>query len=316
MKLKHLLGALVLSVVTLPLFAQVNDTYVIPAVANVPGAFGTHWMSQLSIFNPQTYPLRVSVTFVPTLGGQATERLVPIPANSVAYADNLLSQLYGQSGTGALLVAVFADDNPSVPNDVLSRAVLVTSNTYNDSTTGTYGQTIPGTWTGLQDYQSDGISAIAHGIRNVAADGWRTNIGAVNLGRTSVTMNVTVYDADGRTLLANAPFVIPPMAHLQDRLPIEVDGGSVEFTLNDPSNTAVVFPYTSTIDQFSGDPTYQTPTLLASARTLYGKKGTAATATLTPGRVLDNATAHALIATANRTGKATLAHTKKGLQIQ
>jgi hypothetical protein len=97
-------------------------------------------------------------------------------------------------------------------------------------------------------------------------------VGAVNLGRTSVVVRVTVYDYDGKTVLKNAPFTVPPMGHVQDRLPVEVDRGSVEFFVDDATLDAVVFPYVSTIDQLSGDPRYQTPVLLASAGYLFGKK--------------------------------------------
>jgi hypothetical protein len=293
--------------------AQVNDTYVIPVSANVPGAFGTRWMTQFSVFNPQTqYPLTVSVTYLPTLGGKGIEVLFEVPPNSVAFSDNLLQDLYGVSGSGALLVATFPEDNPGVPNDVLSRAIAVTSNTYNNVQSGTYGQTVPGTWTGLQDFDTDGISAIAHGVRNIARLGWRTNVGATNLGRTSVVMYVTVYDADGATLLNKAPFTIPPMAHLQDRLPIDVDRGSIEFFVDDPTQGAVVFPYISTIDQLSGDPTYQTPVLLAGAKTLYNK---GALAPQTIGTKIDVTTARAVRATASRIGMAKLTRTTNGLQI-
>jgi hypothetical protein len=282
-------AALFLLASALPLAAQVNDTYVIPVSGNVPGAFGTTWKTQLSIFNPQTqYPLSVDVVFVPTNGGKGLEALLKVPANAVWFTDNALKDIFGISGSGALLVATFPEDNPSVPDDVLSRAFLVTSNTFNDSSSGTYGQTIPGVWAGLQDYDTDGISAVAHGIRNIAKQGWRTNIGAVNLGRQSVTMLVTVYDYNGKTILNKAPFVIPPVGHLQDPLPVEVDRGSIEFFVKDSSQTAVVFPYVSTIDQLSGDPMYQTPTLLASAGSLFGKSASAkAAALLAPGKKID-----------------------------
>ena len=284
--------------------AQVNDTYVIPVSANVPGAFNTRWMTQFSIFNPQTqYALNVSVTFLPTLGGKGIEALVKVPANSVRLSDNLLQDLYGISGSGALLIATFPEDNPGVPNDVLSRSFAVTSNTYNNANSGTYGQTVPGTWTGLQDFDSDGISAVAHGVRNSDRLGWRTNVGATNLGRQSVVMRVTIYDVNGNTIRKDAPFTIPPMAHLQDRLPVEVDGGSVEFFVEDPSQSAVVLPYISTIDQLSGDPTYQTPVLLASAKALYGK---GAPAPQTLGTKIDINTARAVRATASRIGVGSL----------
>jgi hypothetical protein len=239
---------------------------------NLPGAFGTRWMTQFSVFNPQLdYPLNISVVFLPTGGGVGEEVLFRVPANSVAFSDNIIGDLFERSGSGALLVATFPEDNPGVPDDVLSRAFLVTTHTYNNSADGTFSQTIPGIWTGLMDYEYDGISAVAHGIRNIDREGWRTNIGAVNLGRTNVNMLVTVYDADGRRILDRAPFSLPPLGHIQDRLPVQIDRGSIEFFIDDPSQDAVVFPYTSTIDQFSGDPRYQTPILLASPKLLYGK---------------------------------------------
>lgn len=258
-----------------PLSAQVNDTYVIPAAANQAGGFGTRWLTQFSVFNPQLdHDLNVAVVFIPTGGARGIEKLITVPANTSRYSDDILGDLFGVTGTGALLVATFPEDNPGVPNDILSRSFLLNSNTYNDDVTGTYGQTIPGIWTGLQDYDdpiNGGISAIAHDIRNLAREGWRTNIGAVNLSDRNVTMYVTVYNEDGDTILNRAPFGIPPMAHMQDRLPIEVEHGAIEFFVADPARTAVVFPYVSTIDQYSGDPTYQTPTLLANTKTLYGK---------------------------------------------
>jgi len=251
--------------------AQVNDTYVVPVAGNTPGAFNTRWMTQFSLFNPQSYELRVSVTYVPTLGGQGIEKILRVPANAVAFSDNILADLFSVQGGGALLVATFPEDNPGVPNTVLARSFLVTTDTFNNSSAGTYGQTIPGIWTGLQDFNSDGISAVAHGIRNLSRQGWRTNVGAVNLGRSSVRMRLNVYDIDGRTIERDIPFDIPPLAHLQDSLPVQVDRGSVEFFVDDATQKAVVFPYVSVIDQLSGDPTYQSPTLLASANILFKK---------------------------------------------
>jgi hypothetical protein len=296
---KQLLAALFFSLFALPMLAQVNDTYVVPAAANVPGGFGTRWQTRLSIFNPQSYTLRTSITLVPTGGAQGQEVLVDIPANAVALWDNALDRLFHDNGTGALLVATFPEDNPNIPDSVVDRAILVSSETYNNASSGTYGQTIPGIWTGLQD---DGITAIAHGIRNVAAQGWRTNVGAVNLGRTSVTMYVTVFDYDGNVVQRDIPFVLPPLGHMQDRLPVEVDRGSLEFSLTDPSKQAVVFPYTSTIDQLSGDPAYQSPALLATGKALFGKTGMTEAQRLSPGKKIDVAFARTIRAAAKHLG--------------
>ena len=263
--------AVLLLFIALPLAAQVNDTYVIPAVANTPGSFGTQWMTQLSIFNPQLdYSLKVSVSYLPTGGGTGLEALITVPPNGVALADNSLQEIFHRSGSGAYVVATFPEDNPGVPDDVLSRSFLVNSNTFNkQSDGGTMGQTIPGIWTGLQD---DGVSAISHGLRQLAAFGWRTNFGAVNLGSTPVTLRVRIYNRDGATLVKDRLYTIPTQGHAQFGLPVEVDQGAIEFFVDDTTKKAVVFPYTSTLDRYTNDPMYQSPVLLASAKFLFGKK--------------------------------------------
>jgi len=306
---RYIFIALLLVAVSLPLAAQINDTYVIPASANAAGNFGTRWLTQFSVFNPQLdYPLTISVTFLPTGGGAGMERTFTVPANGTVLSDNILDDLFGlKSGSGALLVATFPEDNPKVPDDVLSRSFLVTTNTYNNVKSGTYGQTIPGVWAGLQDFKSDGISAVSHGIRNVARLGWRTNVGAVNLGRSNVTLRINIYDSDGKTIMNGATMDIPGLGHRQASLPAEVDGGSIEFFVDDPSNQAVVFPYSSTIDDLSGDPTYQGPTLLANAKVLF-KMGLPQPATL--GRRIDSNFARGIRESAVRLGHATVVNSR------
>ena len=314
MKRSSLLFLAILAFAAAPLSAQVNDTYIIPAAANSPGAFGTRWATQFNVFNPQSYPLVISVVWVPTGGAQGIERLVEVPANSSAFSDNILLDLFEVSrGSGALLVATFPEDNPGVPNEIVSRAFLVNSNTYNDDADGTYGNAIGGVWTGLQD---DDITAVVHGVRNIASEGWRTNIGAVNLGRTSVTLRVTVFDADGRARLRDAPFLIPPLAHFQDLLPIQIDRATIEFYIDDPSGEAVVFPYAATVDQLSGDPTYHEATLLATPGAIFSK-GAKVVDTVNVGKKLDTSIAAAVRAAARRHPlKAMLVRDGSGYRIE
>ncbi len=312
-----LLAATFLSALAIPAMAQINDTYVIPGAANARGGFGSHWMTRFSLFNPQLdHSLRISVTFIPTGGARGTEELIDVPPNSLAYSDNILLDLFGvTSGSGALLVAAFPEDNPGVPDEVLSRSFLVTTNTFNNDPSGTYGQTVPGTWTGLLDYDSDGISSVSHGIRNSGR--WRTNVGAVNLGRCVATVRVITYDADGRKVRED-PFLVPPLGHMQQGLPPAISNGSVEFIVSDPCANdddlyAVVFPYTSTIDSRSNDPEYQYPTLLASAGILYAKPGKIDPHSL--GRKIDTSYARKLRPLVERRGVASLTKTEKGWQI-
>lgn len=320
MRTSKLLLAFILCFASVSAFAQITDTYVVTAAANAPGGNGTRWLTQLSIFNPHLdYPLTVSATLIRTGGAEGIEKLIEIPANATFITDNVMIDVFNSAGTGSMLLAVFAEDNPDLPDDeVISRSFLVTSNTYNNAD-GTYGQTIPGVWTGLLDLEYDGITSIAHGIDNSSRLQFRTNVGAVNLGRCAITVYVSAYDANGNTVLDDAPFGVPPLAHWQERLPVTLEGGSVEFLVQDPCTAdddryAVVFPYTSTIDDVSGDPRYQTPSLLASPSLIYGKKGQAkVNADPTQvGKKIDSAYARKVRANVARSGKVELMRSERG----
>ena len=317
-----LLLALICSL-SIPAAAQLTDTYVIPAAANLSGGNNTRWLTQLSVFNPHTdYPLTVSVSFLPTGGAQGAEKLIELPPNATFVTDDVLGEVFNRVGGGSLLLAAFPEDNRGVGTDVIDLAFLVTSNTYNDAASGTYGQTIPGVWSGLLNFATDEISAIAHGIDNSPRLGFRTNIGAVNLGRCSVTVRVSAFDANGRKVLNDAPLRVPPLAHIQDRLPVLLEGGSVEFFVEDPcyaddEDFAVVFPYTSTIDDRSGDPRYQTPMLLATPNVIFGKKATTQKI-VDPtqlGKKIDAQLARGIRGTTARLGTAQLVRGERGWQI-
>ena len=315
--IKLLLLAALISLASFPAMAQLNDTYVIAAAGNQRGAFGAHWMTRFSLFNPHLDDtLVVSVTFLYTGGAPGPEKLIELPPNSMAYSDNLLEDLYGIEGSGSLLVATFPEDNPGLPDDVLSRSFLVTSDTYNNTASGTYGQTIPGVWAGLFDYDTDGISSVSPIVRNKGI--WRTNVGAVNLGACSVNLFVNVYDGDGNTVLSQAPLPIPPYGHNQAPLPVEIEVGSVEFFVDDPcaddaQDYAVVFPYTSTIDRRTGDPTYATPTLLANPDILFAKGQKIDPQSI--GKKIDVSYARGVRAHAQRIGTASLKRSASGWQI-
>ena len=308
----------------LPLMAQVNDTYVIPAVGDLPGANQTVWATQLSIFNPHLgYALTVSMTFLPTVGpvqDNGAELRVTVPPNATFFSDNLIGKVFNRQGTqGALLVATFKEDNQSVADDVISRSFLVTSSTYNNARSGTFGQSIPGIFTGLQDSQSDGITGIVHGIRNgLRQDEFRTNIGFVNLGKFSATMHVRVFDADGHAIRddhgnTDIPFPLLPQSHHQDRLPVAVNHGSIEFSVDDPHKNAVVFAYASVIDPLSGDPTYYSPTLLAAPSVLFPKATATSTVGLgAVGKKIDSVRALEIRDGATHLGEVRLVHAEGG----
>lgn len=276
---RYIVSIVLLLFLCIPAAAQVNDTHVIPIVGLTDGAGGTKWTSSVHVFNPQTYPLNISITYLPTHGEIGEEVLLELGPNQTAVTEDVLGDWFATSGTGSLLFATFRADNPTVEDSVVARSFLVRSRAYNTGgANGSYGQGVPSTWIGLLD---DGISSIAEGVTNVGNagfSGFRTNVGAVNLGDETIFLLVVVYDEDGavvgNTLNQPLEFTVHPFAHEQQRLPISGQRLTLEFFLDDPSGEAVVFPYVSVVDNRSGDGTYIEPKLLATGDILYkGKPG-------------------------------------------
>jgi hypothetical protein len=288
---------LFLFLVSLPAAAQISDVYVLPAMGNTPGAGGTFWVNDFHVMNPQSYPLKVSLTWIPTGAGQARTFTITVDPNETQWAENILEEFESAPGdmankTGSLLVWVNPADNPTVPDDPARLGVVVQSRSFNERSTGTVGQGIPGVIIGLVDFDLDnpGISAIATGVSDWGAagvEGFRTNVGGVNLSDSSTTLWVSVIN-DAGLEISRRSFTINPGTHYQERLPTTVKHGTLEFWVQFPADfnpdfTDLVIPYASVVDNRTGDPTYLNPTLLASPSVFWGsaKQGSAVRATPT-----------------------------------
>lgn len=250
-----------------PLSAQISDVYIVPAAIDGPGALETYWMTEFHVMNPQSYPLRVTLVFLPTAPAVGSAFKFDIEANETIWADNIVAEFDDPTATtGSLLLAVLPEDNLGIEaDDYLGLSVVLQTRTFNTSSSGTLGQGIPGAITGLLDIDLDGLSAIATGIRNLGSAGFRANVGALNLGRSDVTLQVVTFNADG-VEVGSSPFLLAPQGHFQQLLPVSVDHGSIEFWVEDPEPNVddFVFPYVSIVDNRTGDATYIEPKLLAA----------------------------------------------------
>lgn len=305
---------LFLLLLSLPAAAQISDVYVLPAMGNTPGAGGTFWVNDFHIMNPQGYPLKVRLTYIPTGSGAAKSFLLTINANETQWTENILEEFASENNplemenkTGSLLVWVDPADNPTVEDDPAALGVVVASRSFNEQSTGTVGQGVPGVMTGLADYDLDSISAIATGVDNwgaVGVNGFRTNVGGVNLSDVSTTLWVSVI-SDAGTEASRRGFTINPGTHYQEQLPATIEHGTLEFWVQFPSDYTptfadLVIPYASVVDNRTGDPTYLNPTLLAVPSTLWGKQGAARP---TPARVSAE-TIRGLVARSENLGEA------------
>jgi hypothetical protein len=163
-----------------------------------------------------------------------------VPAGSQAILTDIVSQL-GATGSGALEIQ---SDQP----------VVVTSRTYNQSGSGTYGQ----------DYASyDATTALANGqsawlpqlTENAA---YRSNISLTNTGITPATVDVTLLDGAGNTL-ATYTVTLAPGEWQQAVQPFKAKAGQTSMDRGYAKVTVAsgsgVIAGASVIDNVTNDPT-------------------------------------------------------------
>jgi hypothetical protein len=239
-----------------PASAQLSLQWVVPAAANTTGLNGTHWHTDLAVHNPHSFELPVVLQFLPseTDNRQAdTLYLTVDPWATFNLWDVLGANYFAIEGTGSILVLA----DWELPCDPLEDCdFLVTSRTYTldpGGASGEYGQTIPGssTWVGI-DWNTLGYAA---GILNDGLS-FRTNIGIASWSSDWTSVVVDVQDADG-TLLESLTMDVPPFGHIQERLPTLLEGGSLVFWLEDGPDDALVFGYSSVVDETTGDASFQ-----------------------------------------------------------
>jgi PKD repeat protein len=210
-----------------------GNSLTIPGVGRTPGANGTFWRSDVTIFNPSSTTAALTLTFnnfVQTvfIGGNDTEVLADV-----------LSRFGRTSGSGTLKVEWTSTTGP-----------VVTSRTYTSvEGGGSYGQSV-------EPVAAFGNRMYVPGLRH--DNGYRTNIGFVNGGSESETITVTLLSPLGVELGKTTLRVDPnqqvqhgsaalfPNANLANGFTLHVQGDA----------NAQVFAYGSMVDNRSGDPVF------------------------------------------------------------
>ena len=212
----------------------------IGAVAHAAGANGTVFRSLLAIQNRGSATANVTVIFHPRAGtaGSVTSLSKTIPASGLLILEDVVLQILGTDGTGDLEIR---SDQP----------IVATSRTYNQTATGTLGQSLDAVQTA--DTLTTGATGIIPYV--TASSAFRTNVGVVNTGTTAATVTVTTRGTDGSALgsyqrvvaagsydqvsLASAIGVTPFTGYVT----VRVDSGSG------------LWAFASIVDNATGDPT-------------------------------------------------------------
>ncbi len=152
----------------------------VPVASHAAGAHGSEWRTDLGILNTGGQAASFKLRFL--TGGEEWNS-----SETVAVGEQLILVdvvgLLGAAGSGALAVEV-------------GPGVIVSSRTYNQSPSGTFGQNLPGYETG--DGLGDGSSAYLPQLTENPS--YRTNILLTNTGTAPAVANVHLYDGAGTEL--------------------------------------------------------------------------------------------------------------------
>jgi len=241
-------------ILVLPSTPVSSQPLYIPASAHAGGIGGTVWLTDLEVHNPGSLPASYNIEFL----RKGADNSVPEsrnftlqPSQSARYEDAVLD-LFSTVGTGAIRVSPVAG------------TIMATSRTYNNASSGTFGQFIPGIpEAGALHY--GGTARLVQLSRSGSPNsGYRTNIGFTNATDQDITVEVELFDRFGMSL-GLLGYELLPFEHNQindifrELTQEDVTGGvAVARTI---TQGARVFVYASVVDNGSGDPIFILPSL-------------------------------------------------------
>lgn len=207
---------------------------IVPVVGRSPGANGTFWRSDVTIFNPGSGWLSLTLRY----GGK--RKSLFLTANETVVIPDIVEAMGFESGTGTLVASW--DDSTG--------AIITTRNYTPAPGGGTFGQSIdPAAAFTTETYVT--------GLRSDSS--FRTNLGFVNGGTAPISVQLTLIGASGAQL-STASLSLNPDQLVQSSVAALFPGINAatlgSFTLHAQANTAGLFAYGSVIDNSSGDPVF------------------------------------------------------------
>lgn len=186
--MKKVIVAIFLFAAASSAFAATGSTlsswYILPAVAHIPGNYGTFWETDVAIVNPYAWrSITVQIWYHPINQDNTNADMTSViigPGDQVTLPDVVLQRFGVSNGSGALWLQTDDDAYFSV-----------NARTYT-GTLGTYGLME----NGQRSVTSGSQSAFISGVKN--GSGFRSNVGAANASSRSVRVLVEAYDNDGR----------------------------------------------------------------------------------------------------------------------
>ncbi len=220
-----------------------EETTWVAAAAHTPGLEDTLWRTDLAVLN--LCPISATVEIRLHMANSIASESFIIPAGEQQVFPDVVGSLTSEDATGAI----------EVVSDI---GVTVTSRTFNQAATGTFGQAFDGVVSA--DGLGDGGSFVLQQLTE--ADTYRTNIGVLNMGPEAASVSIALHDRLGNevgTVELNVPIgqTVQENQVFRNRFGrSDIVGGYAVVTAVSGSG---IWTYGSVVDNRTGDPTTITP---------------------------------------------------------
>ena len=222
----------------------------VPTGAHLKGFNNVNWRTDLEVHNPGTKRATLAITLLLRDQNNSSSpfksTLTLTPGVSARYND-ILFDTFGFSGAAAIRITP------------IDGTVILTSRTYNQLPSGTYGQSVPA----IPRARAIGFSQDARlvGLSHdpSLAAGYRTNLGFVNASPAPIRVEAEFYLATGVFLGQTSYDLLPYDFFQKDKAFEEVTSVLVSdgyIIVRTTTVGAKFFAYAVVTDNLTGDPTY------------------------------------------------------------
>jgi hypothetical protein len=222
----------------------VEASYLIPSVAHNSGLAGSRWFTDIAVANPSSSAVTFNLEYTPRSGAVINKSFTLTGQATVEWR-NVIEALFG--------LATDAESQGVVK--IVSPAILaIAARTYNQSTTGTFGQDYPVLTPA--DALASGELAYLPQLKKTAD--FRTNIGIANLGNDSCSVRFRFFRADGTAIGEKVITAAVGRWEQQTDVFANIGAGTPEIayaTVEITTPNGLAWAYASLIDGKTNDPT-------------------------------------------------------------
>jgi hypothetical protein len=249
------------------------DSLIIPAVGHASGVGNSLFESDVRLANISAQIMKYQLNFTPagsdgTQAGSSTQ--IQVDPGSTMALNDIMANFFG-GGTGSSvgtleirpLTSTTATGAFTSTSGSQSLTTVVSSRTYNSTTSGTFGQFIPGVpFSQFIAKSSDQTQKQILSLQQIAQNSaYRTNFGIVEGAGEPVSVLLSVFDSAGNRV-GQIPETLPPGGFLQFNSLLEANGitladGRIEVEVT--SDTGRVTAYASVLDNITSDPLLVSP---------------------------------------------------------